>query len=56
MKLKNYLLEILLAAVLALEGWQLFTLYSMRDEISRLDQKVTDKLAVQSEQTAKAAE
>jgi hypothetical protein len=26
----------------ALESRQLFTLYSMRDEISRLDQKVTD--------------
>jgi hypothetical protein len=33
-----------LAAMLALEGWQLFALYQMRDEISQLDQKLTGHL------------
>jgi hypothetical protein len=44
MKFKEQIAAVLLAAVLALEGWQLFALYQMRDEISRLDQKLTDHL------------
>jgi hypothetical protein len=44
MKFKEQIVAVILAAVLALEGWQLFALYQMRDEISRLDQKLTDHL------------
>jgi hypothetical protein len=44
MKFKEQIAAVLLAAVLSLEAWQLFALYQMRDEISRLDQKLTDHI------------
>jgi hypothetical protein len=47
-RFKEQIVAVILAAVLALEGWQLFALYQMRDEISRLDQKLTDHLQFHS--------
>jgi Tfp pilus assembly protein PilE len=44
MRFKEQIVAVILAAVLALEGWQLFALYQMRSDVSRIEQKLTDHI------------